>query len=133
MVQVEIRGKQFPLCLTVAALDKVNEKCGGLTNIPKFLDGNENGTADSSRALCNTAWMLGLLIQEGEENRLIMARFDGEKTERREVPDAEAVRHLLTMASARKYRTAVYEAVTESMTQEIEALYPKNGESAGRK
>ena len=132
MVQVEIRGKQFPLCLTVAALDEVNGKCGGLSGIPKFLDGNENGKSDSSRAICNTAWMLALLIQEGEENRLIMARFDGEQAERRDVPDEETVRHLLTMSSARKYRAAVYEAVTESMTQEIEALYPKNGESAGR-
>ena len=107
MVEVEIRGKKFPLCLTVAALDKINAKCGSMKNIGAFLDGKEQNflippqgaapeeASSTGRALCNTAWMLGLLIQEGEENRLVCARFDGEKVERRAVPDAETISHLL--------------------------------------
>lgn len=142
MAEVEIRGKKFPLCLTVAALDKINAKCGGMKGIGAFLDGKEPnyimpaaGTereagGNAGRSLCNSAWMLGLLIQEGEENRLVCARFDGEKTVRREVPDSEAISHLLTVASAKKYRLAVIEAVNESMKQEIEALYPKNVKDA---
>ena len=142
MVEVEIRGKKFPLCLTVAALEKINAKCGGMKGIGAFLDGKEQSllippqgaapseTSSAGRALCNTAWMLGLLIQEGEENRLVCARFDGEKVERRAVPDTEAIGHLLTVASAQKYRLAVFEAVNESMKQEIEAVYPKNGKDA---
>ena len=129
MAQVEILGKEFPLCLTVAAVDKINEKCGGLNGITKFLDGEEDGKTNTGKALCNTAWMLGLLIQEGEENRLILSRFSGEKTERRVVPGPEAIAHLLTVASAKKYRTAVFEAVNESLKQEIEAVYQKNVES----
>lgn len=142
MVEVEIRGKKFPLCLTVAALDKINAKCGGLGNISAFLDGNEpsymlhpeqaaqSEKGNTGKALCNTAWMLGLLIQEGEENRLVCARLDGEKVERCAVPDAETISHLLTVASAKKCRLAVFEAVNESMKQEIEAVYPKNGNDA---
>lgn len=131
MVEVEIRGKKFPLCLTVAALDKINDKCGGMQNIAAFLDGkNDDGTTSPTRVICNTAWFLGLLIQEGEENRLQLARFDGEKTERRAVPDSGAIAHLLTVASANKYRPAVIEAVNESMSQEIEAVYPKNVKDA---
>ena len=128
MVEVEIRGKTFPLCLTVAALDEVNEKCGGLKNLTGFLNGND----DSSKSICNTAWMLGLLIREGEENRLIEARFAGEKTERRSVPDSAAISHLLTPGSAQQYRLAVWNAVNESMRQEIEAEYSKNAGNAGQ-
>lgn len=131
MVEVEIRGKQFPLCLTVAALDKVNAKCGGIGGIGKFLDGtNDEGETDFSQSMCNTAWLLGLLIQEGEENRLVCARCDGEQAERRAVPDATAIGHLLTVASAKKYKMVVVAAVNESLTQEIEAANPKNGKSA---
>lgn len=126
MTQVEIRGKTFPLCLTVAALDKVNDKCGGLKGISTFLKGNGN----SGKALCNVAWMLGLLITEGEENRLMEARFSGEKTERREVPDSTALSHLLTPAAAQHYQKAVWEAIGESMRQDIEAEYQKNAENA---
>lgn len=129
MVEVEIRGKKFPLCLTVAAVDKINEKCGGLSGITKFLDGEENGKTNTGKAMYNTAWLLGLLIQEGEENRLILCRFDGEKAERRAVPDSEAICHLLTVASAKKYRAAVFDAINESLKQEIEAVHPKNGKS----
>lgn len=133
MVEVEIRGKKFPLCLTVAALDEINDKCGGIQHIGAFLDGKDSaGVANSSRVMVNTAWMLALLLREGEENRLVYAQFGGEEAKRRDVPDLEALRHLMTFATAKKYRLAVIAAVNESMVQEIEALYPKNVKSAER-
>lgn len=128
MVKVKIRGKEFPLCLTVAALDKVNEKCGGLSKLSDFMSGYGN----AAKATYNIAWMLGLMISEGEENRLITARFEGEQTSRKEVPDSAAICHFMTPGELRKYRTAVYEAVNESLQQEIEAEHPKNGENAER-
>ena len=77
MVTVDIRGKEFPLCLTVAAVDKINAKCGSIKQIGTFLDGKEGGGAfEFGRAMHNTAWLLGLLIQEGEENRLVNARLN---------------------------------------------------------
>ena len=134
MVTVEIRGKEFPLCLTVAAVDKINEKCGSLKNIGTFLDGAAAGQSlEMGRAMYNTAWLLGLLIQEGEENRLISAKFDGGDKVRREVPDSDALCHLMTVAEVKKYREAVFSAVNESLTQEIEAAHPKNVKSADQK
>ena len=131
MVSVNIGGKEFPLCLTVAAVDKINAKCGSIKQIGAFLDGKEGGGAfEMGRAMHNTAWLLGLLIQEGEENRLVNARLAGEKTERRTVPDSEAICHLLTVATASKYRGAVMNAVHESLRQDIEAEHPKNAENA---
>lgn len=133
MVEVEIFGKSFPLCLTVAALDKINEKCGGMKNIGAFLNGKgADGLASSSFAMVNTAWMLALLLHEGEENRLVLSRLAGEDAQRQAVPDHEAIVHLATIASMNKYRVAVIQAVGESMSQEIEAVYPKNVKSAER-
>lgn len=126
MVVAEIRGKKFPLCLTVAALDKINAKCGGLKQLSGFLKGN----GESGKAVCNTAWLLGVLIQEGEENRLVEARFAGQQVERIAVPDSDAICHLMTVGQARKYVDLVWDAVEESMRQEIEAEYPKNAENA---
>ena len=125
MVEVELRGKKFPLCLTVAALDKINEKCGGLKNLSNFLTVGDTGTT-----LCNTAWLLGILISEGEENRVMEARFTGEKVERRSVPDSEALSHLLTPIEAKQYRLLVLDAVNDSLRQDVEASHPKNAEHA---
>ena len=133
MVTVTIRGKEFPLCLTVAALDEINRKCGGMKQLYPFLNGEDgSGNEKTSVMICNTAWALGLLLREGEENRLVNARFAGEKTERRAVPDEDAMAHYLNVATAMHYRTAVLDAVSESMQQDIEAEYEKNGESAGQ-
>lgn len=138
-VTVEIRGKKFPLCLTVAALDQLNEKCGGIGGIMDFLRGNPEeiqGLNDAqlqqlsmeatSRAKYNNAWMLGLLIREGEENRIMEARFDGGDTERRSVPGPEDMVHLLTPGQVVEYQLAIIQAVNESLKRTLE-ITPKNG------
>ncbi len=127
MVKVNIRGKEFPLCLTVAALDKVTAKCGPLSKITDFLDGSKN----LAQASINQAWLLGLLIQEGEANRRMEARFTGEKSEPIAVPSSEDIAHLMTYAEMCTYSGAVYAAVEESLVQTIEAVPEKNGEAAG--
>lgn len=134
MVSVTIRGEEFPLCLTVAALDEINKKCGGIKKMAAFLNGEDgSGNEKHSVMICNTAWMLGLLIREGEENRLINARLDSEKTERRAVPDEETMAHYLNAQTVLRYRVAVLQAVNESMQQDIEAEYEKNALSAEQK
>ncbi len=134
MVTVEIRGKKFPLCLTVAALDVINDKCSGIGGIMDFLRGNpeqvEGLNEDqlqqlameaASRAKYNNAWMLGLLIQEGEENRIMEARFDGSDTMRRAVPGPEEMVHLLTPGQVSGYQLAILQAVNESLKRTLEA------------
>jgi hypothetical protein len=153
-VTVTIRGKEFPLCLTVAALDKINDQCGGLGGIMDFLKGCPSGTVmlkedhldaagvskeqweaekmeAASRAKCNNAWMLGLLVQEGEENRLIEARFeDGADRKRRQVPSPEDMVHLLTPGQIEGYRLSILRAVTEGMKRTFEAESSKNVDQA---
>ena len=126
MVEVGIRGKKCPLCLTVAALDKINDRCGSLKDFLIFLQGG----GDMNTIVINTSWALALLMAEGEENRLICAELDGEETVRRQVPGAQALAHMLTPGAVQKYRVAVLTAVNESMRQDIEAEYSKNGDHA---
>lgn len=144
-VEVEIRGVKFPLCLTVAALDALNEKCGGIGGVGEFLKGDPEDLEGleeaerekrlmeaAGRAKHNNAWMLGLLIAEGEENRLVEARFAGENTKRRAVPGPEEMVHLLTPGEVEQYRLAVLQAVTDGMKRKIEAVPSKNGYQAGQ-
>lgn len=126
MAKVTIRGKEFPLCLTVAALDQINDKCGGLSELQNFLLGD----GDVSRAYRNTAWMLALLIEEGEKNRQICSLFDGRKVESVQLPTYEQLCTMSTIYSMMRYRSICLDAISESMNQDIEASYPKNVESA---
>ena len=129
MAKVTIRGKEFPLCLTVAALDKINEKCGGLSELTAFL----NGSGDLSKAFHNTAWLLALLIEEGEKNRIVCARFDGTQVEKTDLPDYDTLCSLVTIRTMMRYRGTVMDAIGESMKQEIKAAPPKNVENAEQK
>lgn len=156
-ISVTIRGKEFPLCLTVAALDALNEKCGGIGGIMDFLKGNPSEIAAmeeeqleaegmsrelweaerveaASRAKANNAWMLGLLVREGEENRLIEAMFEeGSDRRRRAVPGPEEMAHLLTPGQIEDYRLPVLTAVTEGMKRTMETVPSKNGYQAGER
>lgn len=129
MAKVTIRGKEFPLCLTVTALDKINEKCGGLSELTAFL----NGPGDLSKAFHNTAWLLALLIEEGEKNRIVCARFDGTQVENADLPDYDTLCSLVTIRTMMRYRGTVMDAIGESMKQEIKAAPPKNVENAEQK
>ena len=118
-VTVTIRGVQYPLCLTVAAFEQIWE------NLQQFLQGGGN----FARAVGNTAYTLGVLIQEGEENRQMEARFSGEKTAPVVVPGPECFVHFRP-AEVIQYREAVLQAIAASMQQEVETEPPKNAEGA---
>lgn len=126
MAKVTIRGKEFPLCLTVAALDQINDKCGGLDKLDSFIVGD----GDIGRAYSNTAWLLALLLEEGEKNRQVCAQFDGNMTESVQVPTYEQLRSMTTIYTMIRYRNVCLDAISESMHQDIEASHPKNVESA---
>ena len=137
MIRVEIRGKEFPLCLTVAALDQINSKCGGIGKINDFLfpkkpaaSEEESTSLDLYARAKNLAWLLGLLIQEGEENRIVEGQFAGSRPERRAVPGPEEVMHLLKLGEALQYGTVVTNAINDSLWQDIEATHSKNADHA---
>lgn len=129
MITVKIHGVEYPLCMTVAALDEINSQCGGVKGITEFLNGGKD--ANYEQMFANTAWFLALLMREGEENRLTCEHFaDGVACPaRREIPTLQQIRSGLTLASLMSYRAAVLVAISESMSQEIEASYGKKKEN----
>lgn len=120
-VTVTIRGAQYPLCLTVAAFEQISDKCGGWENLQKFLQGDGN----FARAVGNTAYTLGVLIQEGEKNRQIEAMFSGEEAAPLVVPGPEFFAHFRPVEVI-QYREAVLQAIAASMQQEVETEPQKN-------
>lgn len=128
MVKVNIRGKEFPLCLTVAALDKINEKCGGLSELTEFL----SGSGDLGKSFRNTAWLMALLIEEGEKNRRVCSQFDGNPVDSTDLPDYEQLCAMCTIHTMMGYRSVALDAISASMHQDIEASHTKNVESAER-
>ncbi len=144
-VTVTVRGVEFPLCLTVAAVDEITARCGGLHALSGFLRGDPPETegmpeqekeatlaAVASRAKVNNAWLLGLLIREGEENRRIEAAFSGGDGAPRRVPNAADMLHLLTPGQVEEYRLPVLMAINEGMRRTIEAEPLKNGRPAAQ-
>lgn len=130
MVNAVIQGRKLPLCLTVAALDDLAARDVRLADVAGLLDAKKVGSVDELAS--NTTWLLGVLVREGEENRLVTEAFATGGGDRRRVPTGEELAHLMTPAQALGYRVCVMQAIAESMTQDVEAAHEKNGESAGQ-
>lgn len=132
-ISVEIRGETFPLCLTVEALEEISDLCGGFAALNGYLYGREPGVekGEAGKAYANITHILGVMVKEGEENRYMEDRWGNPKAERRLVPGAEELKHLLTPGEALRYRESVILAINEGMSQKIEAAPEKNAGGAG--
>lgn len=127
MSTVTICGKEYPLCMTVEAFDRITQACGGMDKIGGYLDGD----GDIRKMVTHTAFVLAVLLREGEENRRLLASFyaDGD-TEARKVPTEAELRQLLTPRQLVPLRPAVIAAINDSLRQEVEAASAKNGDGA---
>lgn len=125
-VLVKIRDREYPLCMTVHAFAAIVDAGGGLEKLGNFLSGN----GDAAKAIENTAYALGTLIREGEENRRITAECFGDGDAKpRKVPGPKDICSLLTPAEIMPLRDIVLRAIFRSMDQQMEAEPPKNGVS----
>lgn len=122
MVSINLGGKEFPLCLTVACLDKINEKCGGIGKLISWLN---NGDVYQ-----NHAWLLSLMIQEGEENRIITEKINGTFEGDKLLPSTDMIMHLLTPGRFLACKLTMMRAIDQSMRQDIEAENSKNVKNA---
>ncbi len=127
MSTVTICGKEYPLCMTVEAFDQITQACGGMDKLGSYLDGDGN----IQKMLSRTAFVLEVLLQEGEENRRLLASFcaDGD-TEACKVPTEAELRKLLTPRQLVLLRPAAIAAINDSLRQEVEAAPAKNGDGA---
>lgn len=117
-VLVKIRDREYPLCMTVHAFAAIVDAGGGLEKLGNFLSGN----GDAAKAIENTAYALGTLIREGEENRRITAECFGDGDAKpRKVPGPKDICSLLTPAEIMPLRDIVLRAIFRSMDQQMEA------------
>ncbi len=136
-IAVTLAGTEYPLCLTVAALEEIETLCGGLENLGNYMAGvpadvteSEAGAVNAGRAANATAQVLGVLIAAGEENRQVLAALNGEICEARDVPNELKVPHLMRPADMVPCQKAVWEAIAQGMGQTVEVDTSKNAESA---
>ena len=125
MASITINGREYPLCLTVAALDDLKSRGYGLRDISKIVQPAEGESVDDVAE--RTVWMLSILIREGEMHRCILAGEGRAQS----VPGYDLLARIMTPGRAMASLGIVIQAITESMHQEIEAAPPKNADRAG--
>lgn len=129
MANVTIKGREYPLCLTVAGLDALKARGYSLGDISGLLRIEAGSTMDDVAE--RATWLLSILIHEGEANRAY-SESDGAGVVLRQVPDLNALRRMLTPAQAVGMLVPMMQAVSESLHQDIEAAPPKNADQAER-
>ena len=117
MATYKIGGEEFPLCLTVASIDQLNELCGGLQGLIPYVADKDLGTGAR-----HTAEVMRLLMLGGKANAEATARINGTQTP--ELPPVPIVADLLsacTFAELPQMRGAALDAITESLHQDVTA------------
>lgn len=123
MQTVDLLGAEFPLCLTVAAVGRLQEKGLRLGDISQlYTTGDGRDIQDVAE---NTLWLLEVLMQGGQDNGLIRGIT---------IPDhpcLDDLRHMLTPGKVfYKILPLVMEAVNEGLGRTVEADHEKNGADA---
>lgn len=129
MAKVTINGREYPLCLTVAALDELKARGYALGDLSGLLRIEAGSTMDDVAE--RATWLLSILIREGEANRA-WCESDGTGVTLRLVPGYDALKRMLTPAQAIGTLVPMMQAVSESLHQDIEAAPSKNVDQAGR-
>lgn len=122
---VSIHGKQYPLCLTVAANEKLNDTYGGMKNL---IAGVKN---DSQKAASSYVGLLHILLEGGANRQKALAWISGAAAEVEPVPDLETLQDLLSIADVAEYKGAILEAlaVSSMATVETEPDESKNADT----
>lgn len=123
---VEIVGLQYPLCMTVAANEALDELYGGLNGwLEKLQSGNE------SDAVSSTVGFLGILLQGGRDRVETIARLTGQKADLPPVLDTVSLKAILTIGEIGALQAQMIAAYTSSGKQTVEVAEPatKNAET----
>lgn len=126
LVFASIAGRDYPLCLTVAAMDELDTAGYGINDICRLLTPDEGLTVEQIAK--NAVWLLDILLREGEQNRHCLADA-GDELKR--VPTLEELCHMLTPIEALKLRPALMDATMASITVAVEADKESQGNGAG--
>lgn len=121
-----IAGREYPLCLTVAAMDELDAAGYGINDICRLLTPDEGLSVE--QLVKNAVWLLDILLREGEQNRHCLA---GAGDELKIVPTLEELCHMLTPIEALTLRPALMDATMASITVAVEADKEAQGNGDG--
>lgn len=125
VVYVEIYGRQYPLCLTVLAHEKICQEWGGLEQMAKAMD------ATGEQAIPITAKLLHILMEGGAARIKALAWVEGiDKPTLPEVPAAEMLSALLVLEDVSQLQEKVFVAIRASREATVEAEPPKEEKNA---
>lgn len=122
MTTVKLAGQELPLCLTVAAVERVHERGVELSEISTLYTTGDGRTVND--CLNNSVWLLDVLMQEGRQN----AALHGMDTPM--PPPADMLPHLLTPGQViHEIIPAIVATVNEGLGRTVEAQHEKNADS----
>lgn len=125
MVKIKILGNEYPLVLTVAALDDLKARGVALSEVGGLLALREGTTIET--VVDNSLWLLGVLMREGKAN----AAYTSPEMAVGELPTAEELRHILTPGQVLyDILPQLSRALMESMARTTEAAHEKNAADA---
>lgn len=123
MTTVKLAGQELPLCLTVAAVERVHERGVDLSEISTLYTTGDGRTVND--CLDNSVWLLDVLMQEGRQN----AALHGMDTPM--PPPADMLPHLLTPGQViHEIIPAIVATVGAGLGRTVEADHTKNGANA---
>ena len=117
MTTIKIAGQEYPLALTLGAMEQLDEMCGGIENAAKVFDGKKMG-----QIVETLVKMLGILIRGGCDYLAI------EGQEAPKAPTENAIKAGLLPRDIPAAKTALFQAMAGSMGRTVDVEPdPKNG------
>ena len=114
-----ICGKEFPLCLTVAAEQKIIDRFGGLQQMAEAMDSGEAGIP----LIANLAH---ILLEGGAARVKALAWMEGKEANAPEVPKLELLQELLDLKDAEDLAPQLFAAIRVSRGVTVETQEEKN-------
>lgn len=125
VIYVKLFGKEYPLCLTVSAQERINQEFGSMVGMFDRLKKADATIGSTYVAFCHH------MMQGGNDRVRALAWMEGEEVEVPEVPTREMLSCLLTSADLADLKEKLFQsvAVSNSRTVEVGADKEKNVET----
>lgn len=122
---IDIYGKQYPMCLTVSANERINQTFGGLSKMGEIME------EDGENAVGTMVDLIHILLCGGRDRVKALAWLDGETVDTPEVPESAILKDMISLRELGEFKYKAYEAMgvsTERMV-EVEQETGKNAET----
>ena len=127
-VEFELAGVKYPLCFTLAAVEKFYHRYGDIDGwadrLREYSNTGEDHPGDTMQLLAEVLWLLDTLMEAGYNH---VSQFSGDAET---PPGLDELRHMLCVGDIARVRETVIRSITLGNTREVRTQEPKNGEGA---